>query len=108
VADERHVVQVELLDDLDQVVGVAVERVVLAGAVRREVGAARSDVVEEDDLLVVGEVRGHQPPHVLAATETVGEDQRLAGADHCHIVASNDVHARIVLPTSHKQRKRVR
>ena len=84
VADEDHVAQLQLAADLEHVVGVALQRVVLAAVVGGEVGAAGADVVEEDDAVVVLERRRDEAPHVLVAAEAVGEDHRpgpLAGPD---------------------------
>ena len=52
VADEDDVVDIERLEDLQEIVGVAVERVVLSAPVGRRVGASRAHVVEQDDLEV--------------------------------------------------------
>jgi hypothetical protein len=89
VADEHHVCELQLLQDLEQVVGVPVQRVVFREVVRLEVRPARAHVVE-DDHAVVGEERGGDfAPHILVAAESVREDDRRAEriAGDGHVVA---------------------
>ena len=76
--DVDRVAQVEGRKDLEDVVGVAVQRVVLDGVVRREVGAAGAHQVEEHHSVVGFEVRRHRMPHLLAAAEAVHEDDGTA------------------------------
>ncbi|MCX7322272.1 MAG: hypothetical protein NT113_23300 [Hyphomicrobiales bacterium] len=48
-------------------------------------------MIEEDDLEVVFEMWGHEPPHLLIATEPVSEDhRRVAAAGQMHVVAADD------------------
>ena len=76
VADEDDVGELELAADLDEVGGVAAQRPVLLRVVGGQVGAARADLVEEDDAVVDLEVGGDEAPHALVAAEAVGEDDR--------------------------------
>ena len=79
VPDIDHVAEVEGFEDLEDVVGVAVQRVVLDGIVGREVGAARTHQVEEHHAMVVLEPRCHRSPHLLAAAEAMHEHDGAAG-----------------------------
>ena len=78
VAHEDHVVKVQRVDDLDDVVGVARQRGVARGVVRRQVGPARADVVEQDHPVAVREARRDVAPHVLVAAEPVREGPDVA------------------------------
>ena len=89
VADEDHVVQIELVANVEHVLRVALERCVALGVVRGEIGLSRADIVEEDDAVVVLERRSHEAPHVLVATEAVCEEHRLrALPEHLYVVAT--------------------
>jgi hypothetical protein len=77
VTDEHHVAQVQLLDDGQDVAGVALERGVAVGVVGGWIRAAGTDVVEQHHPVAVLEVGGDEAPHVLVAPESVGEDHRL-------------------------------
>ena len=74
VSDEDDIVDIEGLEDLQEIVGVSVERVVLPAAVGRPVGASGSHVVEQDDLEVGLERRCDRTPRRLTASESVRED----------------------------------
>ena len=89
------VAQVERVADVEHVLRVAVERRVALGVVRREVGLARADVVEQDDPVVVLERGRDEAPHVLVAAEAVGEQHRLRAARrNADVVAGDNGHER--------------
>ena len=58
------------------------------------VGAARADVVEEDDAILVLERGRDQAPHVLVAAEPVGEQHRRAvdPTGQVHVVPREHAH----------------
>ena len=85
VPDEDHVPEPELVADLEHVLGVAVERGVALRVVGGQVGAARADVVEEDDPMIVREGGRDEPPHVLVAPEPVREEHRLPRHAPAHV-----------------------
>src|SRR5581483_3819094 len=62
---------------------IRVERAVARGIVGGRVGASVSDVVEQDDPVVVFEGGRDEPPHVLIAPEAMREDHRDATAAEC-------------------------
>ncbi len=78
--------------------GVALEPAVPDRVVRRRVGAAGADVVEQDDPADRLEGGCDEPPHPLVAAEAVGEDQRraVAAAGDRDVVAGEDVHVATV------------
>ena len=94
VPDEDHLADAELVDDLVQVVGMAVQRVVLGGVVRGEIRHPASDQIEGHDPVAVGEGRRQQAPHALVAAEAMGEDHgRRPLARHADVVALLYVHS---------------
>src|SRR5581483_816566 len=60
-----------------------------------KIGASRTDVIEQNNAIPILERRRHEPPHVLIAAKTVGEQHRLpfgpAGGDD--VVPSNHIHS---------------
>ena len=91
---EDHVVEVELVDDRQDVLGVAVERGVSFLVVGGRVRTAGADVVEEDHAEVPLEGGRDETPHVLVAAEPVREQHGLAVgiAGDGDIVSRRDVH----------------
>ena len=69
--DEHHRSEIELWADLQDVIGVAVQRGVPLPAPRREVRSAGSHMVEQYDREVLGQRGCHQPAHVLVTAEAV-------------------------------------
>jgi len=96
VSHEAHVVQVECQDQLDDVVCIAVQRGVAFGVERIEVGPSGTEVVEQHDLVVVGEGRRDVAPHPLVATEAVGEHHRRSADPPLSgdVVTGEDIHRR--------------
>src|SRR5688572_28652103 len=81
------------MDDLEYVLGVSVQLAVARRIVGPEIGVARPDVIEQDDLVVVLEIRGDEAPHVLVASKTVSKKQRLGAlAGHLHVVSSKYIY----------------
>src|SRR5690242_4860050 len=77
VADEDYVMKIELVNDIEHIVGVAAQCRIFLGVVVVEVGFTRANVIEQYDAVVVLE-RGHdESPHVLIAAEAVREQHRL-------------------------------
>ena len=97
VPDEDRRPLAELGDDLEEVVGVAVERAVLLRIVRGHVGVAGADVVEEDGAVPL-RIGGREPsPHVLVTAEAVPEEHGGgAGPLDADVVPFPDGHHRIV------------
>ena len=92
VSDEDDVVQVERMDDVEDVLRVALERSIAVVIVLRLVGLSGADIVEEDDAIVVLEGGDDVPPHVLIAAEAMSEQHgpgTLAG--DADVVAFDDV-----------------
>jgi hypothetical protein len=87
VADEDARLDLELVQDGEEVVGVAVE-----GGVAREVevlgvGGAGAHVVEENYAVILDEVRDDVLPHGLVRAEPVAQHHELlAHPHHAHIV----------------------
>ena len=75
VTDDRHVVEAQLVEDEQHVIGVPLQRGVADRVVRRRVRVGRSREVEQDDAVVRLEGRRDVAPHRLAATEPVHEQQ---------------------------------
>jgi hypothetical protein len=73
MADEYHRSGRTFVEDLEQVVGVAVQRAVLAAVVGAEVGAAAADQVEGDGAETLAEGGGDESPHGLVAAEAMGK-----------------------------------
>jgi hypothetical protein len=96
VPDVDDVLELERLDDVEHVAGVAVERRVPRRIEGRAVRAPVADVVEEHHAVLVGEFRPHVAPHVLVAPEAVAEDHRrtVVGAVDLRVAARDDVHLR--------------
>jgi hypothetical protein len=93
VAHEDDVFELQLLADLQHILGVAVERAVFRPVVSRHVRGARADMVEEHHAEVVLEGRRDEPPHVLITTEAVREQHRfLAATGGPDVVACDDSH----------------
>ena len=93
--DEDRIGHLERPADLQHVGGVALEAAVASGIVRGKIRGARAHVIEENHPVVGLKRRRHQAPHVLVATEPVGEDhgapvQTPADLD---VVATDNVHA---------------
>jgi hypothetical protein len=78
VADEDDIPQVQLVDDLEDVLGITVEGGVPLLVVGAEVGPAGADVVEEHHPMGVQERGRDGAPHVLVAAVAVREHHRLA------------------------------
>ena len=74
MTDEHGVFQPQLTADLDNVLGIAGKHRILSMVIGREVGASRAHMIEEHDFEIVFKFRGHEAPHVLVATEAVGEN----------------------------------
>ena len=90
MADEDRVLEFELIADLDDVVGITLERGILGRIVGLEIGAARADMIEQHGPEPVLEGRRNMPPHVLVAAEAMREHHRgRAGAFDVNIVASD-------------------
>ena len=85
--DVHDVAQVFGLEDVEQVIRVAVQRVVLAAVVCVEIRAARADTIKDDDAVVGLKLRDDVPPDHLTATKTVREDDRPA----CRITGNVNV-----------------
>ena len=84
MADEDGVLQVQLSADLDHVIGIAGQARIFGPVVGAKVRAAGADVVEQDSAEILFERGRHESPHVLVATEAMGEHHRpLASAARC-------------------------
>jgi len=96
VAHEDRRARRHVADDLEQVVGVALEARILRGVVGIEVRLAGAHQVEGHHLVAVREPWRHESPHVLVAPESVGEDDgRRSGALDPDVVSMVDVHGRL-------------
>src|SRR5829696_2284056 len=80
MADKDRTLNPELVADLHQVAGIAVECRIFLRAENRGVGAPMPDMVEEYKPVVFLERRGHETPHVLIAAIAVREDHGLLAA----------------------------
>jgi hypothetical protein len=78
--DEDHVGEVELTADLENVLGVAVERRIAIGIPGRQVGATEAHVVEEHHTMIFRERGPDVPPHALVAAVPVREEHRARSA----------------------------
>ena len=96
VGDEDAGVDVELLEESEDVVGVALEGCLAVEVEVVGVGGAGAHVVEEDDAVVVDKVGDQVLPHRLVRAEAVGQhDGLIAGAQNLHIVGFfHDSHLR--------------
>lgn len=74
MADEDHRAAGERIEDLEQVVGIALQAGVLVAAVGGQVGAAAADQVEGDDAEAVLVGRREEAPHGLVAAESMCKD----------------------------------
>ncbi len=73
VADEHDRARGEFVKQVQQVVGIPLQVVVAYPVIGQKVRAAGPDQVEQDYPEAGCEHRRHEPPHVLVATETMGE-----------------------------------
>ena len=96
VADEDHLLQIELAADFEHVGRVALERAVPGPVVGGQVRLASANVVEEDDPVLVLEGGRDEPPHVLVAAEAVGENHRPPrfAAGQLDVVSAQSLHER--------------
>ena len=84
--------QAELAADLDDVVGISVERCILRRVVGGEIGLPGADMVEQHGPEIRLEGRRDEAPHVLIAAEAMGEDhRRLARPSHLDVVSLQNV-----------------
>jgi hypothetical protein len=93
MAHEDGVLEGQLVPDFDYVIRITGQRRIFAGVVSREVGAAGADMVEQHNSEVLLELRRYEPPHVLIAAETMGEDHGpFAGTVKVHFVPFDYAH----------------
>src|SRR5687767_11945332 len=87
--DENHIVQIERMDDLEDVLRVSVQPAVARRIVGPKIRMPGPYIVKQDDLVVVLEIRRDEPPHVLVASKAVSKKQRLGAlAGHLHVVST--------------------
>src|SRR6476659_3413993 len=92
MADEDHVMEIEGGDDFQHIASIAVEFAIAFRAVGAEVGLSPANVIEKDDAIMLLEGRRHEPPHVLVAAKSVGEEHRLGGMpENSDVVSSTDI-----------------
>ena len=74
--DKNGILQVKFTTDIDDIIGVTSKRGVFRFAVGLKVGAACTDVIEQDSSEIMDEGGFYITPHVLVAAKTVSEDHR--------------------------------
>jgi hypothetical protein len=84
----------ERLDDLQSIVGVALQAAVPRGIVCRQIRHPAADEVVEDDAVALLVRRREPAPHALVAAEAVREDHRQGTvARHADVVSLRHAHA---------------
>src|SRR5205085_12032058 len=88
VADEDDIAKVESVTDVEHIVGVPLYAGVFLGVIGAEIGMARTDVIEQNDFVVIRERGYHESPHVLVAAKPMRQKHRLSAvADDVHVVS---------------------
>src|SRR5579884_4254260 len=76
MANKNNGREIQLVADLEHIIGVTFEPRVLIGTVCTEVRVPRSHVIEKDGPVVGTELRFHKTPHVLVAAKAMREQHR--------------------------------